>query len=279
MTTRSEAVARAETYYDSRAADAFYKTIWGGEDIHIGIYEPPDEAIAPASRRTVERMADRLEGLPAAARVLDLGAGYGGSGRYLAQRYGCHVCCLNLSETQNDLNRKLTEEAGLSGLVSVVHGDFENVPDDESSYDVIWSQDAILHSGDRPRVIDEIERVLKRGGQIVITDPMQSDDCPDGVLQPILDRIQLSTLASFSFYREEFAARGVEEVSVEDLTHQLRNHYFRVREELLRNYDEAVEKSGKEYVDNMQAGLQRWVDGADNGWLSWGIMHFRGRAT
>ncbi len=277
MTTRSEAVDRAESYYDSKAADEFYKTIWGGEDIHIGIYEPLDEAIAPASRRTVERMADRLEGLSANAKVLDLGAGYGGSGRYLAQRYGCHVSCLNLSETQNDLNRKLTAEQGLSDRVSVVYGDFEHVPDPDSTFDVVWSQDAILHSGDRPRVLDEIVRVLKPGGEIVITDPMQSDDCPDGVLQPVLDRIQLSTLGSFGFYREEFAKRGVDEISIKDLTHQLRNHYFRVRQELMRNYDEAIGKSGQEYVDNMLKGLQHWVDGADKGRLAWGIMHFRHR--
>ena len=29
MTSKSEAVERAEIYYDSTEADAFYKTIWG----------------------------------------------------------------------------------------------------------------------------------------------------------------------------------------------------------------------------------------------------------
>jgi cyclopropane fatty-acyl-phospholipid synthase-like methyltransferase len=275
MMTKSDSVARAEVYYDSSEADAFYKTIWGGEDIHIGIYDPPDEAIAQASRRTVEIMANRLDGMAADARILDLGAGYGGSGRYLAGRFGCRVTCLNLSETQNALNRKLTAEAGLEDLVEVVHGDFEALPDADDTYDFIWSQDAILHSGNRSRVLNEIKRVLKIGGDLVFTDPMQSDDCPDGVLQPILDRIQLSTLGSFAFYREELARRDFEEVSVEDLTHQLRNHYYRVGQELRRNYDEAVALSGRTYVDNMLNGLQHWVDGADQGHLAWGIMHFR----
>jgi len=275
MKSKSESVARAEVYYDSAEADAFYKTIWGGEDIHIGIYEPLDEAIASASRRTVERMADRFDGVPGATRILDLGAGYGGAARYLATRLGCRVCCLNLSETQNALNRQLTAEAGLSGLVDVVHGDFEAIPDEDHTYDVVWSQDAILHSGNRLRVLDEIVRVLKPGGDLVFTDPMQSDTCPEGVLQPILDRIQLSTLGSFAFYREELSKRGFTEVSIEDLTHQLRNHYHRVGEELRRNYDEAVTMSGQTYVDNMLNGLQRWVDGADQGHLAWGIMHFR----
>lgn len=275
MSNRSEAVARSEAYYDSSEADSFYQTIWGGQDIHIGLYKSEDEPIADASRRTVATMADRIEGLDSSYRILDLGAGYGGSARYLADGFGCRATCLNISETQNDLNRRLTADAGLSELVDVVHGDFENLPDKDGTYDVVWSQDAILHSGDRGKVLDEVRRVLKPGGQFIFTDPMQSDDCPEGVLQPILDRIQLSTLGSFKFYRSALAERGFREASIEDLTHQLRMHYWRVGKELKDNYDEAVKLSGKEYVDNMLRGLQHWVDGADNGYLAWGILDFR----
>ena len=275
MTTRSAAVARAETYYDSAEADAFYQSIWGGQDIHIGIYRDDDEPIAAAGRRTVETMANRIARIDETTHVLDLGAGYGGSARYLADRFGCQVTCLNLSETQNELNRKLTKDAGLAERVRVVHGDFENVPEPNESYDVVWSQDAILHSGERARVLDEVRRVLVEGGQFIFTDPMQSDDCPAGVLQPILDRIQLSTLASFAFYRAELTKRGFREAAIEPMTDQLRTHYWRVGQELKDRYDEAVALSGQGYVDNMINGLQHWVDGADRGYLAWGIMDLR----
>lgn len=275
MVTKSEAVERAEAYYDSGEADAFYQAIWGGQDIHIGIYRDDAEPIADASRRTVESMADRLIRSDASTRVLDLGAGYGGSARYLADRFGCKVTCLNLSETQNALNRTLTAEAGLAELVDVVYGDFENIPEPDGSFDIIWSQDAILHSGNRTRVLDEVSRVLVGDGQFTFTDPMQSDTCPDGVLQPILDRIQLSTLASFGFYRTELTARGFEESRTEELTDQLRMHYWRVGKALQDRYDEAVKMSGRTYVDNMIKGLQHWVDGADRGYLAWGIMDYR----
>ena len=275
MTSKSEAVERAEIYYDSTEADAFYKTIWGGEDIHIGLYKTDDEPIADASRNTVETMADRIAGAGTATRILDLGAGYGGAARYLADRFGCAVTCLNLSETQNALNRELTAKAGLEDLVRVVHGNFENIPEPDSGYDVVWSQDAILHSGERTRVLDEVRRVLTPTGQLIFTDPMQADDCPEGVLQPILDRIQLSTLASFSFYRDALGERSFRAENIDEQTAQLRTHYARVRTTLQKNYDQAVGLSGKEYVDNMLNGLQRWVDGADHGYLAWGIMDFR----
>jgi SAM-dependent methyltransferase len=275
MATKSEAVERAEAYYDSGEADAFYQTVWGGQDIHIGLYRDDVEPIADASRRTVETMANRLNKADGTTRVLDLGAGYGGSSRYLADQFGCHATCLNLSETQNALNRTLTADAGLTDRVRVVYGDFENIPEPDDSFDIVWSQDAILHSGNRARVLDEVRRVLVPGGQFIFTDPMQSDDCPEGVLQPILDRIQLSTLASIGFYRAELGARGFEETGTEPLTDQLRMHYSRVGQALKDHYDEAVKLSGQTYVDNMIKGLQHWVDGADRGYLAWGIMDYR----
>ena len=271
----SEAVEKAEAYYDSSEADEFYKNFWGGEDIHIGLYDRPDQDIAIASRRTVMSMASELDGLGATAKVIDLGAGYGGSARYLASQWGCHVDCLNLSKTQNAINSAKNHASGLDSSIVVTHGSFEDIPVNEPEYDVIWSQDAFLHSGHRSQVLDEIMRVCKPGGHLIFTDPMQSDECPDGVLQPILDRIHLETMGSFAFYRSELAKRGFDEVSVKPMLGQLKTHYTRVGEELNDRYDFAVSLSGKEYVDNMLRGLGNWVTGANNNHLDWGIIHFR----
>jgi len=266
----------AEAYYDSSDADEFYFHIWGGEDIHIGLYRSDKDPIGKASRRTVEAMADSVDGLLGkSARVIDLGSGYGGAARYLAKRFGCHVTCLNISKVENDRNRKANAAAGLDKLIDVKHGSFEEIPAQDASIDLAWSQDAILHSGDRERVIAEVARVLKPGGEFVFTDPMQADDCPKGVLQPVYDRIHLTSLGSVKFYREAAARHGLELVDVRPMLDQLRNHYARVRMELKARYAEMVKVASKDYVDRMLVGLQNWVDAADKGYLNWGIMHFR----
>lgn len=264
----------AETYYDSDSADRFYFQIWGGEDIHVGLYDDTD-VVHEASRLTVETIAKKLRGLNKDSKVLDLGAGYGGAARYLARSYGCHVTCLNISETQNQRNRELNKEQGLADRIRVIHGTFENIPEPDGAYDYVWSQDSFLHSGERKKAIAEARRVLKKGGELIFTDPMQADDCPEGVLQPVLDRIHLSSLGSFGFYRQTAKEVGLEEIEIEDLSHQLGNHYSRVRDELSSRYDEMVELSGQEYVDRMLQGLKHWVDGQRNGYLAWGILHFR----
>ena len=264
-----------EDYYDSDDADLFYSTIWGGEDLHIGLYEEGD-TIREASDKTVEHMLSKLPELGAGARIVDLGAGYGGAMRRAVTVTGAEAVCLNISETQNDYNRAKNRAAGLAQKISVRHGVFEDVPEKDASADVVWSQDAFLHSDEREKAIAESFRILKPGGLLIFTDPMQADDVPEGVLQPVYDRLQLNSLGSMRFYRQAAEAAGFETVEQEDLTHQLRNHYARVREELLANRDKLREAGASEgYMDKMADGLANWVKAADAGHLAWGIQVFR----
>jgi len=265
----------AEDYYDSEDADNFYALVWGGEDIHIGLYEDPAGDIREASRRTVEYMAARLS-MDASKRVLDIGAGYGGAARYLAKTTGASVTCLNVSDVENERNRAQTRSQGLSDLVRVVHGTFEAIPEEDASFDVVWSQDAILHSGNREKVLDEVARVLKEGGEFIFTDPMQADDIADPAeLQPIYDRIHLPNLASAAFYKAAMKERGFEIVGESPMLEQLRRHYSRVRQELQSRQEELKNTVSADYIERMLAGLQHWIDGAERGLLNWGVLHFR----
>lgn len=266
------AVKTARDYYNSEDADNFYTIVWGGEDIHVGLYEYPGEKVFDASRRTVAEMASRLPELNANTQVIDIGSGYGGAARYLAREHGCPVVALNLSERENERGRRLTAEQGLDDLVDIVDGSFEDIPYDDASFDVVWSQDAFLHSGDRRRVLEEAVRVLKPGGHFIFTDPMQTDDCPADVLQPIYDRLLLETLGSPSFYRDTLAELGMEDISFDERSGMIANHYGRVREVLVAEEEDVAKSVSRDYIERMKRGLQHWVDGGNNGYLTWGIF-------
>lgn len=269
----------AESYYDSDDADTFYSTVWGGQDLHIGLYDTTKD-IRTASDLTIEEMLKTLPKLEDGAAFLDIGSGYGGAMRKVLSRRGDReddtAVCLNISEVQNDTNRHRNRQKGFADRIRVVHGAFEDIPEKPSSFDVVWSQDAILHSDQRQQVLSEVFRVLKPGGHFIFTDPMQADDADPAALQPVYDRIQLNSLGSMRFYREAAEALGFDVLEQRDMTKQLRTHYFRVREELIANYKRLRDDGASaEYLDKMAEGLQNWVDAADAGQLSWGIQLFR----
>ncbi|MCC6008821.1 MAG: class I SAM-dependent methyltransferase [Rhodobacteraceae bacterium] len=264
-----------EDYYDSDDADAFYSTIWGGEDLHVGRHSETDD-IRTGSDRSVMEMLNRLGPLGSESRVLDMGAGYGGAMRTLVRATGAQAVCLNISETQNEYNLGKVRAARLADRITIRHGVFEDVPEPDASFDVVWSQDAFLHSDQREQVLAEAWRVLKPGGQLIFTDPMQADDVPEGVLQPVYDRLQLTSLGSPRFYREAAEALGFETLEQEEAVSDLRTHYALVLKELLRHHDKLVENGASPaYLERMAIGLEHWVKAADAGHLAFGIQHFR----
>lgn len=273
--TSDEATRVARDYYNSTDADNFYFHIWGGEDIHVGLYESDDEPIARASRRTVERMAELAGPIGSTTRVLDIGSGYGGAARQLASRFGCRVTALNLAEAENERNRLMNAEQGLDGLIDVVDGAFETLPFGDASFDLVWCQDAILHSGDRAKVLKEVDRVLKPGGAFVFTDPMRTDGADVSRLSAILERIHLPDLGTPGFYKSQAGALGWTDEGFDEQPGRIAQHYSRVRDELESRQSDLEGLVSRGYIERMNKGLTHWIEGGNAGLLTWGIFLFR----
>ncbi|MCB5908196.1 SAM-dependent methyltransferase [Streptomyces pinistramenti] len=264
------------SYYDTADVDAFYDAVWGGEDIHTGIYAQEHEAIADASRRTVERAADKVTDLLApGSTVLDLGSGYGGPARYLAERFGCRVIALNISEAQNKRHRTTNIERGLDGLVEVVTGSFQDIPYPDHRFDVVWSQEAFCHSGDLTQALSEAVRVLRPEGALVFTDLMAADGTPEEVLHPVVSRLGVDALATPDRYRRTLSGLGLSRIDFDDHSGQLAHHYVRLTEETHTREAELRDLISPGYVDRLLGNLPRWADAARHEQLRWGIFHCR----
>ena len=265
----------ARNYYNSSDADNFYSRVWGGEDLHVGIYQTEDEDIYIASRRTIDKMAAHAQNIDKNTKIIDLGGGYGGSGRHLAKKFGCHVTVINLSEKENERGRTLNREQGLDHLVDIIDGSYDDIDFPDNEFDIVWSEDAFLHTDDRGKVIEEAARVLKSEGDFIFTDPMQTDNCDTEVLQPIYDRLQLPSLGSPGFYRDACKKAGMKEITFEEMPLQLATHYNRVLNETLKREDDLRNYISEDYISKMKKGLEHWVNGGRNGNLTWGIFHFK----
>ncbi|ARF53178.1 SAM-dependent methyltransferase [Streptomyces gilvosporeus] len=263
-------------YYDSSDVDAFYNAVWGGEDIHTGIYAHTDEPIADASRRTVERVADRLaDCLGPGHTVLDLGAGYGGTARYLAGRFGCRVVALNLSAAQNERHRKTNVAHGLDSAIEVVTGSFHDIPYPDGHFHAVCSLEAFCHSADRAKVLGEAGRVLKPGGALAFTDLMAAEDTPAEVLYRAVARLGVEALATPSFYVGRLTELALADIDFDDHSNQLFNHYTRLTDETGKREPELREVISHDYLDHLLENLPLWVDAAGREQLRWGIIHAR----
>ncbi|GHE08465.1 methyltransferase domain-containing protein [Streptomyces alanosinicus] len=262
-------------YYETGDVDAFYDAVWGGEDIHVGQYADAREAIADASRRTVQRAADRVVDLLGPdATVLDLGSGYGGSARALAERFGCRVVALDLSEEHNRRHRAANARRGLDGLIEVVTGTLNHLPYEAERFDVVWSLEVLCHVTDRDQALAEAVRVLKPGGALVFSDIMAAEETPAQALRPALSRLGVDTLATPSFYLEHLAGLGLK-TDFEDRSPDLATHYARLDEEVRRRAAELRGVISPAYVDDLLANLPLWTDITRRRLLRWGLFHAR----
>ncbi len=148
--------------------------------------------------------------------VLDLGAGGGIDVLLSAKRVGPagKAYGLDMTEEMLELARRNAAEAGATN-VEFLKGYIEEVPLPDASVDVIISNCVVNLSTDKPRVFDEMARVLKPGGRIGITDVVASND-----LTPA-ERAERGSYAgciagalSFEEYERELARAGFVDVSV-----------------------------------------------------------------
>ena len=113
-----------------------------------------------ASRELLE-----LAKIGAVDRVLDIGAGLGGSARLLASATGCRVDCIEMSPDYCAGAVLLNRLTGLENRIDVHQGSALDMPFSDDSFDVVWMQNVGMNIEDKETLYSEISRVLKPGGR------------------------------------------------------------------------------------------------------------------
>ena len=138
----------------------------------------PLEDFHTLGRPATDALADRVGGIDAGTRVLDVGAGLGGPARRLAQRFGCHVTALDLTADYCRVAADLNRRTGLDGLVTVVQGDALELPFPDGAFDLVWTQHVAMNIEDKPRLYRGMRRVLAPGGRLALYDVVEGDGEP-----------------------------------------------------------------------------------------------------
>lgn len=168
-------------------------------------------------REATEELASEI-GLDSEKHVLDVGCGLGGPSRRLASQFGCRVTGLDLTEEYCRVAEVLSKRLGLDQLVSYIQGNALEMPFDDATFDVVWTQHASMNIPDKVGLYNEIYRVLKSGGYLAIYDILAG---PGGEIYfpvPWAQEASISFLVSPDELHQVLEQSGFEIVSWRDTT-------------------------------------------------------------
>lgn len=150
--------------------------------------------------------------------VLDLGSGAGFDCFLAASKVGKNGKVIGVDMTP-EMVAKARENARKGGYKNVEFrlGEIENLPVADSSVDVVISNCVINLSPDKEQVFNEVFRVLRPGGRLMVSDIVLLKALPDSILNSIAAYVGcIAGAAMKTDYLETIKAAGFRDIIVID---------------------------------------------------------------
>lgn len=127
------------------------------------------DSFHPGGLRLTEELAGLLALTPESV-VLDVASGKGTSAFFLAEKFGCRVVGVDLSEENVQQANAEALAKGLSEKVEFRSGDAESIPFASGAFDAILCECAFCTFPSKAVAAGEFYRVLKTGGRVGLSD-------------------------------------------------------------------------------------------------------------
>nr|AUG32531.1 putative sterol-C-methyltransferase [Paulinella longichromatophora] len=228
----SKSVAKA---YDNWTEDRLLELLWG-DHVHLGYYseKPKAHDFRVAKEIFVHELVhwSGLDQLPYGSTLLDVGCGIGGSSRILARDYGFNVLGISISPSQIRRARELTTVESKCQFAVM---DALNLKLDDGSFDAVWSVEAGPHMPDKQLYADELQRILRSNGLLVVADWNRRDQrikplskSERWVMRQLLDQWAHPEFASILGFRENLQQSKYNKgfVDIDDWTRQTLPSWF-----------------------------------------------------
>jgi cyclopropane fatty-acyl-phospholipid synthase-like methyltransferase len=167
---RRRTVRGVAAYFDLITDDG---RLFFGDSFHLGFFPGGQQTLAQALDAHTDLVCE-LAGIRPGMRVLDVGCGIGDPARRIASRIDCEIVGLNISREQVRQGRELIARAGLAARVDIRHGNGLHMPLPGGGFDgaicLEAAGDICVRPADKPRLLAELRRVLRPGGQVGFSD-------------------------------------------------------------------------------------------------------------
>lgn len=176
------------------------------DTIHIDDLGPVDE-FHIGGRIATQSFLDQLD-IDAIHHVLDVGCGLGGSSRFAANRYGCRVTGVDLTQEYVETGKTLCSWVGLASQVTLDVADATTMSYQSDSFDRAFMMHVGMNIDDKERLASELYRVIRPGGRIGIYDIMRIEDGDLAFPVPWASEPAGSAVASPAAYKDALEGAG-----------------------------------------------------------------------
>lgn len=159
-----------QTAYEQAAP--LYRNAWAldkAKAMHYGYWDDTTKNLPQALHRLNERLAE-LAKPPQNGNFLDAGCGVGGTALFLGKKYAGKVLGISLSEKEVQQARAYAQKADLNNALQFEVGNYLSIPAEADSFDQVWAVESLFHCSDKPAFLEEVRRVLRPGGRLVLAD-------------------------------------------------------------------------------------------------------------
>ena len=260
------AAANYRATYDTTLAE-LQSRVWGG-NLHLGLFETPEEPLLAAQMRANRHMAAAADLRPGQV-VIEAACGVGGTARFLAKEQGVRVRATNIAEMQLTEARELAEKAGLSHLLEFRFADYHNLPFVDASCDVWWCQEALLYSVDKRRVFDEAMRVVRPGGRLIMSDLLLDESVTGAAREQFTTKLKAPNMWSIERWDRQIGELPLALIERQDWAAHTRLTFERVLANLEAARAEFLPRVGPEMVEATHERLSVQLEMARAGKLGW----------
>jgi ubiquinone/menaquinone biosynthesis C-methylase UbiE len=140
--------------------------------------------------------------------VLDVGCGIGGPARFTANRFGCRVTGIDLTNEYVVTGNALTNWVGLSDRVTLQQGSALAMPFADGAFDGAYMLHVGMNIEDKAKLFSEVARVLRPGAPFGVYDVMHTGEGELTYPVPWAMTAQTSFLTTPEQYKALLSAAG-----------------------------------------------------------------------
>ncbi len=232
-----------------------------GEQIHVGGAEQTDIL---AKKVGLDTGGENIY-------LLDICSALGGPARHLAEKYGTKIVGLDITLEMIEEAKKRTANKPYTNKIEYRLGSGLDIPAHKETFNVVWGQDAWCYIRDKPRLIEEIYRVLKSRGILGFTDWIWGPlDAPEAEADYLMEFMVFPDLQTIDGYAELIEGVGMKIEEKEDLGDDFAKHmdiYIRILQD---NKQNIIDGFGAELYSEAEKGVLAWQNAAKEKWVSRG---------